>query len=167
MVCAAPLRILGQDAGAVPVTEGAGAASTSTTASGGVFGRVPARRRVIPAFWRTHPFDQKFPQLAFTRGVGFQASGWLGGVFLNSYDRLSLIAGIERVWAETTMSGVGLGAGYRAGLLTGYDERLASWADETPILPFAGLLGWIRVGRVSIDGFYVYRAITLESSVVF
>jgi hypothetical protein len=99
--------------------------------------------------------------------VGFQASGWLGGVFLNSYDRLSLIAGIERVWAETTMNGVGLGAGYRAGLLTGYDERLASWADETPILPFAGLLGWIRVGRVSIDGFYVYRAITLESSVVF
>ena len=109
-----------------------------------------------------------FPELAFTRGVGVQASGWLGGAFLNSYERLSFIAGVERAWAEQSVGDVArLGVGYRAGLLTGYDERLASWADETPILPFVGLLGWAQVGRVSVDAFYVYRAITLEGSVAF
>ena len=28
------------------------------------------------------------------------------------------------------------GVGYRLGLVTGYDERLVSWAEHTPILPF-------------------------------
>jgi hypothetical protein len=147
--------------------EGAGAAAAATSSHTGLFGRVPARRRVIPAFWRTHPFDQKFPELAYTRGMGIQASGWLGGVFLNSYDRLSLIGGVERAWLEARTGDVTVGTGYRAGLLTGYDERLASWADETPVLPFVGVLAWVELGRVSVDAFYVYRAITLEGSVEF
>jgi hypothetical protein len=165
---AAPRAVVAQDAGSAPADEGAPTtAAASTPSGGGLFGHGSERRRVIPAFWRTHPFDQKFPQLVFTRGVGVQASGWLGGIFLNSYDRLSFIAGIERGWAEADVGGVVLGAGYRAGLITGYDEQLASWADETPVLPFVGLLGWVQVGRVSFDAFYVYRAITLESSVAF
>jgi hypothetical protein len=65
------------------------------------------------------------------------------------------------------VGGVVLGAGYRAGLITGYDEQLASWADETPVLPFVGLDAWVQVGRISFDAFYVYRAITLETSVTF
>jgi hypothetical protein len=166
---AAPLPVRAQDAGAVSVDEGATpvVAPASTPSGTGFFGRESERRRVIPAFWRTHPFDQKFPQLAYTRGLGLQASGWLGGIFLNSYDRLSFIAGIERAWAQANVGGVVLGAGYRAGLITGYDEQLASWADETPVLPFVGLDAWVQVGRVSFDAFYVYRAITLETSVAF
>ena len=168
IACAAPPAAGAQDAGAVPLDEGVPPdAATSTPTGGGLFGRGSVRRRIIPAFWRTHPFDQKFPQLAYTRGVGLQASGWLGGIFLNSYDRLSFIAGVERAWAEAEVGSVVLGAGYRAGLITGYDEQLAAWADETPVLPFVGVLGWVQVGRVSFDAFYVYRAITLESSVAF
>jgi hypothetical protein len=164
----APRGVIAQGASAPPTDEGApAAAATSTSNGGGLFGHGSERRRVIPAFWRTHPFDQKFPQLAFTRGMGVQASGWLGGIFLNSYDRLSFIAGIERAWAEAEVGSVVLGAGYRAGLITGYDEQLASWADETPVLPFVGVLGWVQVGRVSFDAFYVYRAVTLETSVAF
>jgi hypothetical protein len=167
-LAAAP-SVSAQDAGASSVDEGAGpaVAPASTSSGTGFFGRGSERRRVIPAFWRTHPFDQKFPQLAFTRGVGLQASGWLGGIFLNSYDRLSFIGGVERAWAQANVGGVVVGAGYRAGLITGYDEQLASWADETPVLPFVGLLAWAQVGRVSFDAFYVYRAITLETSVTF
>jgi hypothetical protein len=168
IVCAGPSAVFAQDAGAGPLDDGsAEPVATSTPTGGGLFGHGSERRRVIPAFWRTHPFDQKFPRLAFTRGVGLQASGWLGGIFLNSYDRLSFIAGVERAWAEAEVGNVVLGAGYRAGVITGYDEQLASWADETPVLPFVGVLGWVQVGRVSFDAFYVYRAITLESSVAF
>jgi hypothetical protein len=164
-----PLPALAQDAGAASVDESAtrAVAPAATSSGAGFFGRGSARRRVIPAFWRTHPFDQRFPHLAYTRGVGLQASGWLGGIFLNSYDRLSFIAGVERAWGQANVGGVVLGAGYRAGLITGYDEQLASWADETPVLPFVGVLGWAEVGRVSFDAFYVYRAITLETSVTF
>jgi hypothetical protein len=162
-----PCAARAQEADAARGRESA-AAPGSTHGWLGILGRESERRRVIPAFWRTHPFDQRFPELAYTRGVGVQASGWLGGAFLNSYDRLSLVAGVERAWAE---GGVGrsarMGVGYRAGLLTGYDERLASWADETPVLPFFGVLAWAQVGRVSVDAFYVYRAITLEGSLGF
>ena len=85
LLAAAPCAARAQEADG----DGANAAATGS-ASGwlGIFGRESERRRVIPAFWRTHPFDQKFPELAFTRGVGVQASGWLGGAFLNSYERL-------------------------------------------------------------------------------
>jgi hypothetical protein len=132
-----------------------------------IFGHVPERRRVIPAFWRTHPFDKKFPELAFTRGVGLQASGWLTGAFVNSYERFSVLAGVERAWLEANARGLSLGTGYRAGVVTGYDERLASWADEAPLLPFVGVLAWMQAGRVGVDAFYVYRAITLEGSIAF
>lgn len=166
LATALPSAVRAQDACDAPVAEGAAAGFARSWL--GIFGRESERRRVIPAFWRTHPFDQRFPELAYTRGVGVQMSGWLGGAFLNSYERLSFIAGVERAWAEQSVGDVArLGVGYRAGLLTGYDERLASWADETPVLPFAGLLGWAQVGRVSVDAFYVYRAITLEGSVAF
>jgi hypothetical protein len=60
-----------------------------------------------------------------------------------------------------------LGIGYRAGLVTGYDENLVSWAEDLPIIPFGGIVGWVDVGPLGVDVFYVYRAITLESSIRF
>ena len=130
-------------------------------------GHAPDRRRLIPGFWRTHPFDQKFPELAWTNGLGVQASMWFGGAFINSYDDLSLIAGVERAWLRRQGKRVGYGIGYRAGVITGYDEQLIAWADDVPALPFAGVLLWMQVGQVGIEAFYVYRAITLGSTIAF
>ena len=59
------------------------------------------------------------------------------------------------------------GVGYRVGLVTGYDERLVSWAENVPVLPFGGVLAWVDVGPFALDVYYVYRAITLETSVLF
>lgn len=130
-------------------------------------GHAPDRRRLIPGFWRTHPFDQKFPELAWTNGMGVQASMWFGGAFINSYDGLSLIAGVEREWLRRRGQRVGYGIGYRAGFITGYDEQLIAWADDVPALPFAGVLLWMQVGQVGFEAFYVYRAITLGSTLTF
>jgi hypothetical protein len=59
------------------------------------------------------------------------------------------------------------GAGYRVGLVTGYDERLVTWAEDVPVLAFGGLVGWFEAGPFGRDVWYVYRAITLETSVRF
>jgi len=167
IVMSAPSSARAQEADRVSVAADEIRAPGTTPRGTGFFGRDPERRRVIPSIWNMHPFDSDFPELAYTRGVALQASGWLAAVFMNSYDRLSLMGAVERAWIEARSGSFAIGTGYRAGLLSGYDERLLSWADDTPVIPFVGLLGWVQLGRLSVDGFYVYRAITLEGSVTF
>lgn len=125
------------------------------------------RRRVIVGVWALHPFEPQFPEVEWTRGVGFGAGQFFGATLQNSYDERSFIAGIERYWARGAWWRAEFGVGYRLGLVTGYDERLVSWAEHTPILPFAGVVGWLDLGPLAVDIYYVYRAITLETSVLF
>ena len=125
------------------------------------------RRRAIFGLWSLHPFEPQFPEVEWTRGFGFAFSQWFGATFVNSYDERSFIAGLERYWGRVDREPVSLGIGYRLGLVTGYDERLVSWAEDLPVLPFGGIVGWVDVGPLGVDVFYVYRAITLESSIRF
>jgi hypothetical protein len=129
-----------------------------------LLGRAPERRRFIPAFWVMHPFDAQFPEIEWTRGGGIQASTWFAAGFRNSYDRFSMIAGVERAWFDRSTRSLRYGLGYRAGILTGYDERFMRLASRLPALPFGGLLAWLDFGRVGIDTFYVYKALTVEGS---
>ena len=132
-----------------------------------LLGRKPDRRRVIGALWALHPFEPQFPEADWTGGVGVQFSHWFAATFVNSYDVRSWILGVERNWWETGSRWVGVGVGYRAGLVTGYDERLLELAGQLPAMPFVGLLVWTRAGPVSWDIVYVYRAITVEASLLF
>ena len=161
-------------AGAVP---GAGpralqAQQVEPEASGGslwsaLIGESVDRRRLTTAMWAMHPFEPQFPELDWTWGMAFSWSQWFLASFINSYDERSWIAGIERSWAHGTRGPVAFGVGYRAGIVTGYDERLVSWAEDLPALPFAGLLLWSDAGPLGVDLYYVYRAITLELAVRF
>jgi len=129
-----------------------------------ILGRSPDRRRIIPGLFVMHPYDRQFPEVDWTRGGGVQVSTWFLAGFVNSYDRFSVIAGVERKWFDVHSGAFELGVGYRAGILTGYDERLLALAGQLPALPFGGLLVWLDVGGVSLDTFYVYKALTLEAS---
>lgn len=40
-------------------------------------------------------------------------------------------------------------------------------AGETPLVPFTGLLVWADLEPFSIDAFYAYRGITLETGLAF
>jgi hypothetical protein len=133
----------------------------------GFWGSRSPRRRVIPGLWGMHFFDQQPLRPFWTRGAGFQASGWFGGAFMNSYDDLSLIAGIEREWGAWRAGAFAMGVGYRAGLLSGYDRELFALADKTPVLPFVGLDVWLQTGPVGVDVFYVYRALAIEASIAY
>jgi len=130
---------------------------------GGLWGSRSPRRRLIPALWGMHFFDRQSLRPFYTRGGGFQASGWFVGIFQNSYDDLSTIAGVEREWAAWRSGAFGVGTGYRAGLISGYDGQLLALADKTPVLPFVGLDVWMQTGPLGVDLFYVYRALSVEA----
>lgn len=132
-----------------------------------VVGRSPDRDRIIGGLWAMHPFEPQFPELDWTRGLGGLYGHWFGATFVNSYDERTFILGIERSWFSVRSGVFGVGAGYRVGLITGYDERLIEIARHTPVLPFGGVLVWSQAGPVTLDLYYVYRAITLEAGVAF
>ena len=129
-----------------------------------ILGKTPDRRRIIPGMWAMHPFHHEFPKLDPTSGVAIQFSTWMFASFVPSYGDRSFVAAVERNWIVGDWRALRFGAGFRAGLMTGYDEQLIELARHTPVLPFAGLLIWSQLGPVGVDVFYVYRAITLEAS---
>lgn len=129
-----------------------------------LLGRPAHRRRVIGGMWTLHPFAISWPRVEETYGYGLLWDGFFAATFVNSYDQRAYTAGVERVWFEPAWRFLALGLGYRAGLVTGYDERLLSWADDVPAIPFLGLQAWARAGPARFDVFYVYRVITLELS---
>lgn len=132
-----------------------------------LIGETPRRDRIIPGLWAMHPFEPHFPELDGTSGFGGLYRHWFGATFVNSYGDRTFILGIERNWLALRRGVFGLGAGYRVGLITGYDERLIEIARHTPVLPFGGVLLWTQAGPIGVDAYYVYRAITLEASLVF
>lgn len=141
------------------------AATTNGRSGGGIFGHASRRRRWIPGLWGMHFFDRQSLELFWTRGGGVQVDSWFAAAFVNSYDALSLTAGLERDWLDAQVAGLGVGVGYRVGLLTGYDGQLIELADKTPVLPYAGLHLWVQKGLIAVDAFYVYRALAFEASI--
>lgn len=145
----------------------AAAVPDATNGGGGIFGYGSERRRVIPGLWGMHFFDRQSLELFWTKGGGIQYESWFAAAFLNSYDDLSFIAGLERDWYRGGIGGLDLGLGYRVGILTGYDGQLIALADKTPVLPFAGLHLWVQRGPIAVDAFYVYRALAFETSITY
>jgi len=133
----------------------------------GILGSAGHRTRVIGAVWGLHPFEPQFPELGWASGFGLVVSQSFVGTFINSYGDRAFIGGVERYWATLRIGRVDAGVGYRAGLVTGYDERLFEVAKYTPVLPFGGLLVWTDLGPFGVDVMYVYKVITLEASLRF
>ncbi len=133
----------------------------------GVFGEERSRPHVIVGVWALHPFEPQFPELDWASGFGVKSRQWLVATFVNSYERRGFIAALERYWWVGDFRHIDVGVGYRAGFVTGYDEELISLAGKTPVMPFTGLLVWTDVGPFSIDAFYAYRGITLETGLTF
>ena len=156
---------VGTAAVASPAAETEDVDEATNGSGGGIIGHASARRRWIPGLWGMHFFDRQSLELFWTRGGGVQFDGWFGAAFVNSYDALSLTVGLERDWLDARVAGVGVGAGYRVGLLTGYDGQLMKLADKTPVLPYAGLHLWVQKGPIGVDAFYVYRALAFEASI--
>ena len=157
------------DAQVGPHSKHRGAVSDTVESTGWkvLAGRKISRPHVKLGLWALHPFEPQFPELDWASGFGIKADQWLVATFINSYDRRAFVLALERYWWAQRLGWVDLGVGYRAGVITGYTEELIEWAGSAPVLPFTGLLLWVDVGPFSIDGFYAYRGITLETGLTF
>lgn len=132
----------------------------------GILGRAPAHPVASGSMVLTiHPFidTSKYERVSDDIDGGYvRFSQAFVALFQNSYSGESWIFGIERHWGTASWGFLEVGAGYRAGIVTGYDEQLIGIARHTPILPVGGVVGWIYLGPVGGNVFWAYRAISLE-----
>lgn len=136
---------------------------------GGIFGRKPAQAVAVSSIvLAIHPFIDRSQYPLITSqfdGESIRVSQWFLGQFTNSYHDRSIIAAVERHWGAVRWGVLEVGAGYRAGIVTGYNERLISIAEHTPVLPLFGVVGWTYVGPIGVQVFYAYRAASVEGAI--
>jgi hypothetical protein len=107
-------------------------------------------RRLYVGMWTIHFRDLE-------RGLD---NNWLvalswgriyGGTFINSFGKRAYSVGMQRSVARWNLRIVSAGVGYRAGLVTGYNERLFRLAGETPVLPFVQPLIMLDANRLGLE----------------
>jgi hypothetical protein len=103
--------------------------------------------------WSTHILDIN-RGLGNNSLIGISYRGFFGATFINSYGARTLSAGIQRNLSPNASGAVKPVLGYRAGLLTGYDERFFGIGDKLPVLPFVQLLGNIDWNRFGLEVAY-------------
>ncbi len=158
--------------GAIAAIPGSGLAQEATPSSGGgsgIFGHVPEHLFAAGSMVLTiHPFiDTSRYDLITDRNDGgyLRVSQFFVATFRNSYHGRSWVVAVERHWGSRSLWKLDLGLGYRAGIVTGYDERLIWLAEHTPVLPIGGVVASINAGAVGGSVFWAYRAIALEANV--
>jgi hypothetical protein len=85
-------------------------------------------------------------------GVGWR--GTVAGTFINSHGDRSWMAGVAREMVTWERGTFGASAGYRLGVVHGYDERLHNVAGRWPAVPAGELVGTVRRGRVGLTVSY-------------
>jgi hypothetical protein len=110
----------------------------------------PADRRLYFAMWTIHFRD-------LDRGLDnnwLLAMSWgrmYGATFVNSFGRRAYSIGVQQSIARWKAGIVSARLGYRAGLVTGYDERLFPLAGTTPVLPLLQPLVTLDVNRLGLE----------------
>jgi hypothetical protein len=112
-----------------------------------------ADRRMYAGLWTVHFRD-------FERGVdnnwaiGATARNVYAATFINSYGTRSFTGGYQDVLTRWNPRPASVGIGYRAGLVTGYDERFMALAGRSPVVPLLQPLLIVERGGVGIEFTY-------------
>lgn len=147
------------------------AAGTSTPAPTqsweALLGKVEPRPMLGLGMWTYHlkreseDFDNSRNDL-----IGLSYKGYFLATLVNSEDRRSYAAGIQRYWLTRNLRpDLTYQLGYRLGLIYGYDRKLGKYAAHIPVVPFPQFLfdlTWKHVGLelsytwvVVSAGFYI------------
>jgi hypothetical protein len=108
------------------------------------------KTRIYVGMWTSHVRDPG-RGLETNSLLGVAWRGWFGGTFINSYGDRAVSAGMQRGITRTAERPLTASLGYRAGIVTGYDERFLALAERTPVVPFAQLIGGIDHQRVGAE----------------
>jgi hypothetical protein len=109
----------------------------------------------------------------FDRGVD---NNWLlgmswgrvyGATFINSFGKRAYSVGMQEFVARWSPGPTSVRLGYRAGLVTGYNERLFPLAGKTPVLPFLQPLVTVGASRLGVELSWAWVVASMALSVPF
>ena len=143
----APARPLG----AVPPSPDSGKAKTT-------------ERRIYFSMWTVHLLNRE-DRLQNNSLIAVSWDWAYAATFINSFDERSYSAGIQETVARREFGLVSLAAGYRIGLITGYDERLFRLAGEVPVLPLLQPLVTLQADRLGIE--LSYSGVVASAALLF
>ncbi len=87
--------------------------------------------------------------------------GLFGGTFINSYHTRSYALAMERRVVRRDVGPLTLNAGYRVGLIQGYDRRLLPVAGRVPVVPLVQLTGDAMMGdRFGLQASFCVKVVT-------
>lgn len=114
--------------------------------------RLPAATltRVYVGMWTSHVRE---PQRGLDANslIGMAYRGFYGATFVNSYGDRAYAAGVQRSTTPSRRAALKTAIGYRAGLVTGYDERFLPLAARVPAVPFVQVVGSVDHGRLGAE----------------
>ncbi len=93
--------------------------------------------------------------------VGGSWHGLFGGTFVNSYHTRSYAVGLERRVAGRRSGPITINAGYRLGVIRGYDRRLLAVAGKVPAVPFIQVTGDAMLkNRFGVQASFCVKVVT-------
>ena len=125
------------------------AAATAPADTGSV--RASAERtRVYFGMWSTHLRDIS-EGLDANSLIGVSYRGYYCATFINSFGDRALSLGLQRSFTPGSRRSLTTALGYRAGILTGYDERFFGIGDKLPVVPFVQIMGTVDIRNVGVE----------------
>jgi hypothetical protein len=121
--------------------------------------------RLYVGMWSTHLRDLS-PHPTANWLIAVSHRGYFAGTFVNSFEERGWAGGVQRDLLRRGEGSLSTSIGARAGLVSGYDERLLGIGDRSPLFPFLQLLwnvDWHRLGvEFSWSGIVVSAATNLR-----
>lgn len=106
----------------------------------------PAQSSVYLGMWSVHFYDDDEDYTTTHNLFGFAYKGYYAGTFLNSHDDRAYSAGFQRDVYATSWEFISVDAGYRFGILYGYDDFQISDSKLFPLLQLYVDLSYKKVG---------------------
>jgi hypothetical protein len=98
------------------------------------------------------PLPERLGRAGLTnRAIGIAWDGYYGATFINSFGDRAFSAGVQGTLARWEPGRTTVGLGYRAGLITGYDEPFIPLAGKTPVVPLVQPLLLVDGQRLGLE----------------
>lgn len=112
------------------------------------------------------PLDR--PGLDNNALIGGTYRGVFAATFLNSYRDRSYAAAVERQVARGAAGPLSCSAGYRLGIIHGYDARMTPFAARSPVVPFVQAIGDLMwKDRIGVQASFCVKVVTCGTVVRF
>ena len=90
------------------------------------------------------------------------------GTFLNSFSERAFVSGVQRnVYMHRFSNTTVFDVGYRLGVISGYDKRMSSFADYSPLVPLVEAYIDFSYNNLGIEVSYIGVVVTAKFFVLF